>query len=965
MGIFRAYDIRGIYGKDLTDEVAFKIGKALGTFLNGREKVCVGFDTRPSSPKLFRNFVSGLTSTGCDVISLGLIPNPLAYFYAWKNKTFGCAITASVDGDEFTLIEDENNYRKLVKVGEFIDRQLKEGNFRNFKVLSFDPEIGKVEFKKIKGIFKHKINEDVLEIKLAYGRSVKVTSSHSLYTYRNGKVISIPTSQLEIGDIVPVPLSIPNLSRNVKINLVKELYPYRESIGKIILQGEKILEINRKRMLNSKRVKKVKLKNKGKLFLFKKRKEFGISRKEASIKCGISPMTIQRIEIKTNREFIKIGYLRKYLSFLGIDEDKFLGSKEFVHTIDFFKGSWKDGRTLSKIKLSELSLEEVKSIKNCTLYCAGGKGKIKNIIKITPELARLIGYYVAEGNLENCRIRFTFGPRNKGHENIAIEDIKKIIKKAFGINPHCYEKKNKTIITVDNLIIYSLFAKIFGFEKKDARTKKIPDIIFNLSKKNKIEFLRGLFLGDGTLTPQFMKFTTASFELLNGLSYLLLEFGIKLGIKNSEKIFEIIISNFDSMKELKRVWSSHWNTKNVKERNNREKYHVYGNLILLPIKEIRKVNPSSCYVYDFSVEGETFIAGVGGVCCHNSHNPKEWNGFKFIEPNGTSFIENNEKIKKIFESEIFLRGRGKIKEEEILEEYTNFLKRKLGTLKGKVAIDFLGGAGIRASNVLKDLGLDIIPLHDKPDPGLYGFHRLEPWGKLLDTLKKVVKKERADFGVAFDCDADRSVFVDSLGNFINPSIINAIFIKDLLKKKRGKIILTYDCASELEDIIRRNRGKVLWYRVGHGFIEKKLLEENALFAGEQSSHFYFNIFYPFSDGILSTLYLTKILNETGRNLEELAKEIEINPIEKLYINTKSDEGKFKIVEKLKKEFPKSVDIMDGFKIWFNEKEWVLIRASQTLPEINLCVQAKNEKRLKEIVRKYSKIIKEKIRELNG
>ena len=95
MSIFKAYDIRGIYGKDITEDVALKLGKSLGTLLKGRKTVCVGYDSRPSSPKLFKKFVSGLTTTGCKVITLGMVPNPFAYFYAWKNKIYGCHITAS------------------------------------------------------------------------------------------------------------------------------------------------------------------------------------------------------------------------------------------------------------------------------------------------------------------------------------------------------------------------------------------------------------------------------------------------------------------------------------------------------------------------------------------------------------------------------------------------------------------------------------------------------------------------------------------------------------------------------------------------------------------------------------------------------------------------------------------------------------------------------------------------------
>ena len=357
---------------------------------------------------------------------------------------------------------------------------------------------------------------------------------------------------------------------------------------------------------------------------------------------------------------------------------------------------------------------------------------------------------------------------------------------------------------------------------------------------------------------------------------------------------------------------------------------------------------------------------IFGCYLSASHNPVEWNGIKFFKPNGVSFTEELRLLERIYSSEKFIRGDGRLKEERnAIKDYTSFLKTKIGKLEGRIVTDFLGGSGIASAGTFKELGLEIIPLHDKPDPSLYGFHRLEPWGDLLKTAKEVVKKEKANFAVLFDCDADRSVFLDSHGNFINPSVMSTIFIENILKERKGgKIVVTYDCASELENFVKKNNGKLIWNRIGHNFIEKRLIDEKALFGVEESSHFYFNTFYPFSDGTLSTLYLCKILNETGKKLDELAVQSKFKPIEKLYVDAGSDEKKLKVVEKIKKEFPKAIDITDGVKIELNKVEWVLIRASQTLPEINICAEGKDKKRLREIVEKYKKIVEEKLRELN-
>jgi len=357
---------------------------------------------------------------------------------------------------------------------------------------------------------------------------------------------------------------------------------------------------------------------------------------------------------------------------------------------------------------------------------------------------------------------------------------------------------------------------------------------------------------------------------------------------------------------------------------------------------------------------------IFGCMITASHGPKEWNGFKLIEPDGTSFIEDIERVKKIFAFGNFIKRRGRIIENKNgFKEYKKFLHKKFGILEGKIVVECFGGVGFKAIEIFKDLDLKVVGLHAKPKADFYGIKKPEPKGKNLELLKKTVKKKKADFGVAFDGDADRAVFVDDKGRELNGSLMSAIFIKDILSRKKGKIILTADCASELEGLVKRLGGKLIWWRVGHGFIEKKCLEEKALFAGEQSSHFYFNEFYPFSDGILSTLYLVRILSKEGKKLSEMVNKIKLNPTEKIYIHAGSDEKKLKVIEELKKEFPKALNLMDGIKIEVNKKEWVLIRASQTLPEINLCAEGKNKKRLKEIIRKYSALIKRKIREVHA
>ena len=356
---------------------------------------------------------------------------------------------------------------------------------------------------------------------------------------------------------------------------------------------------------------------------------------------------------------------------------------------------------------------------------------------------------------------------------------------------------------------------------------------------------------------------------------------------------------------------------------------------------------SNPMTYFFSMKNKMF-----GCYITASHNPTNWNGFKMIRQNGTSFIEEGRELERAYNLGKFKSGKGRMTKADAIGAYQEFMLSKFKGLKCKVVVDFLGGAGKMSEKLLKKTGLDVVPLHTLSDASLYGFHMLEPWGVLLDSAKKAVKEEKADFGVAFDCDADRSIFISPDGKYVDPSVMVGLFAKNALRRK-GKVIATFDCASEIRELVKNLGGELIWSRIGHSFIEERLVEEDALLAGEESSHYFFGDIYPFSDGALSALKLCSIIKETGKSFDQLLGEIDFHPVEKIYINAKTDEKKDKTVDEMRLRHPESINIYDGFKIILNETEWIIVRASQTLPEVNLCMEAKSDKRRKEMIKKYS------------
>ncbi|MHA1583171.1 MAG: LAGLIDADG family homing endonuclease [Candidatus Baldrarchaeia archaeon] len=983
--IFRAYDIRGIYNQDLTPEIVARIGTAFGTLLDGEGTISMGKDVRTSSTAIENALTAGVTSTGINVELLGTLPIQVTNWATWQgNYKAGIVITASVDGSEYTLIKDlEKNQIFLVKVGEFINKVIKEKlSLKRFAVLSFDPKNGKTTFKPIKNVFVHKLNEPLYELKLKNGKIIKVTASHSVYTYRNNKLVCIPTSKLKVGDLIATTRIIPNVINTPKINLVKELWPYRSELRTIILIGPDILKIRRKRLV-SERKKRIMLSGEGRQLLIKVRRKIGLSRKRAAKKLGISHTTIQRIELGKSRKYVKEEYIRKYVGSLGFDADKFLQS--YSLKTKRFHARWIDGRTQNRIKLTDLTEEEVKEIENCVLHGRGyPKNSIPNILEITPEFARLIGYYIAEGSLEcEDRVCFNLGSPSDGHEKFIINDIKYCSKKCFEIEPKIYkEKGNRTKVAIDNVVIYGIFAKILKFENKRSDTKKLPEFVYTLPPELKINLLKGIFLGDGTLSNG-IKFSTTSKELAIGISYLLTQLGIVYSFskekdkrKNRKTLYNIFVTSKQELKKIKDIWKDHWKSKTLSltYKGNKKEHLKFGDLILLPIKEIKKVKPSSKYVYDFSVEGETFIAGIGGICCHNSHNPPEYNGVRFRHCDGTGYIDiENEKMKEIFYKGNFKLAKwnkiGKIRQldtKEIIHKYIDFaLKHVKPERKVKIVLDLgNGAASYVAPKLFKEAGCEVITINEKPD-GTFPGRTPDPLEDPLEELKKTVVQEKAELGVAFDGDGDRAIMVDDLGRKVQTEKAGIIIAKYLLQRKRGKIVANISCSMIIEEELSKVGGEVVRCRVGDVFVSRTAKENKATFGVEISAHYFLPIFgFYFDDAILASLLMTEILSKTEKRLSQLLDEIPTYPLKRTNISC-PDKIKFKITEQLKEEHMEKgykVDTTDGVKILL-EDAWILIRPSNTEPKIRMTIEAHTTKKLNELFKHYTEKINNLIQQL--
>lgn len=353
---------------------------------------------------------------------------------------------------------------------------------------------------------------------------------------------------------------------------------------------------------------------------------------------------------------------------------------------------------------------------------------------------------------------------------------------------------------------------------------------------------------------------------------------------------------------------------------------------------------------------------IPGVFVTASHNPASFNGFKFVTSEGTSFVEELKDLKQLFIKGSFTSGsEGKEVIHDAVDSYFSFWKRKVNIKEPVrfIADGFFGVVSKLIPGFFNDFGLNCIGVRNVVK-GDFGGFRPEPNEESTKFLKPEIIKNNCSFGVSFDGDSDRSIFLDDKGSFIPGGVMTLTFGRSMVKKG-DVLVATIDCISEIESEIKKLGGKVVWTRAGHGFIQDAVIKNNAVFGGEQSSHFYPGFVYSFSDGVASTLLAAELVSKHG-SLSEYISQVEIHPTKKLYVHVDErlkHEVTKRMVERLKVlHSGLRMDFMDGIKVFLNDIEWVLIRVSNTNPEVCVAVEGKNEKRVNELIDKYAKMIKE-------
>jgi phosphomannomutase len=341
----------------------------------------------------------------------------------------------------------------------------------------------------------------------------------------------------------------------------------------------------------------------------------------------------------------------------------------------------------------------------------------------------------------------------------------------------------------------------------------------------------------------------------------------------------------------------------------------------------------------------------GGAMITASHNPKEYNGFKLCREDAIA-LSGEHGISQI--RDLIIAGKlpepaeypGSVEESDITEDYA------------KHCLSFINTEGLRRLEIVVDAGngmagkmlppifeklpfIDYVPMYFELD-GSFPNHPpnpIEP--ENMKDLQERVKTEGADFGTAFDGDADRVFAVNEKGETISGDILAALVAKNVLEKEPGATILySAVCSKALPELIESEGGRAIRTKAGHSIIKPQMREYNAAFGAEHSGHYYFRDNYFADSGIIAMLTVAELVARQDGPISEL-----IAPIDpyvrsgEINLEVEDQEATLRKVEEhyAQRDDPR-MDHLDGLTVDYGDW-WFNLRPSNTEPLLRLNLEA--------------------------
>jgi phosphomannomutase/phosphoglucomutase len=362
---------------------------------------------------------------------------------------------------------------------------------------------------------------------------------------------------------------------------------------------------------------------------------------------------------------------------------------------------------------------------------------------------------------------------------------------------------------------------------------------------------------------------------------------------------------------------------------------------------------------------------AGGVIITASHNPPEYNGIKVIWNDGIEISHEQEtEIENIYfeDKPVFAEWNKLGTKQELTvvnDEYIEAIKKHVNTSeiaekRYHVVVDAANSVGsLAAPKLLREIGCKVTTINANID-GTFPGRLPEPRPENLQEMAATVKAVGADLGVAFDGDADRSIFVGENGEIYWGDKTFAVVEKQfLIEHPNSEIVTPVSSSTLVKDVAEAYHGEIVWTKVGSVTVSQKMKEVKAKLGGEENGGVFYGPHQAVRDGAMTTALILGIMAKTGRKLSELIAEQPQYFIEKGKVEC-SEDKKEKVLEKLLEQVKgANVSTIDGAKMWFEDKSAILVRPSGTEPAYRLYAEAKSQEKALKLIKDYS-ILLEKI-----
>jgi phosphomannomutase / phosphoglucomutase len=355
----------------------------------------------------------------------------------------------------------------------------------------------------------------------------------------------------------------------------------------------------------------------------------------------------------------------------------------------------------------------------------------------------------------------------------------------------------------------------------------------------------------------------------------------------------------------------------------------------------------------------------GGIMVTASHNPPAYNGIKAIAKDGIEISREDErKVEGFYFKKnwaISKKFGALTHETRVIREYLMGITRHVNTRKirsqrPRVVLDVGNGAqAVTAPLLCKELGCQFVVINGKID-GFFSGRGSEPTPQNLNKLASTVIRSKADFGIAFDGDGDRSIFCDEKGKILTGDRSALLLSKYILDRyPKSKVVTSINSTSVIENIAANTGSKVIRTKVGSVEVSRKMALENAIIGFEENGGFMYGKHNRVRDGCMAMALVLDLLSNTKRTLSEEMTNLPPSYTTKGKIECSKDD--FKKIIRILKDEPYKKDLTDGIKIFLNKSSWVMVRLSGTEPIARIYAESNSQNGLDDIFCKYMSKLK--------